>query len=73
MGIRGVLYRCLVAFGAACVGLFVGLVGSAVVVIPAVGPGPSSANLALALGCGLAVMGAIASLAVPIEAVSPSS
>lgn len=67
MGIRGVLYRCLVAFGAACAGLFVGLVTSAVVVIPAVGPGPSSANLALALGIGLGVMGAVASLAVPID------
>jgi hypothetical protein len=66
MGMRGVLYRLLVTFGAACVGLFVGLVGSAVVVIPAVGPGPSSANLAMAVALGLAVTGAIASLAVEV-------
>ena len=67
MGIREVLFRCLVAFGAACAGLFVGLIGSAVVVIPAVGPGPSSNNLAMATALGLAVAGAIASLAVPVE------
>lgn len=66
MGMREVLYRLLVAFGAACAGLFVGLVGAAAVVIPAVGPGPSSSNLAMALGLGLAVAGAVASLAVEI-------
>ena len=66
MGMRGVLYRLLVAFGAACAGLFIGLVGSAVVVVPALGPGPSSANLAAAIALGLAVTGAVASLAVPV-------
>jgi hypothetical protein len=35
-------------------------------VIPAVGPGPSSANLAMAVALGLAVTGAIASLAVEV-------
>lgn len=58
MGIQGVLYRLLVAFGAACCGLFVGMVGSAVIVIPL--------NLGLAVAFGLAVTGAVASLAVPV-------
>lgn len=66
---RRLVARLLVGFGAACAGVFVGFVGSAIVVIPAVGPGPSAMNLATALAVGLGVMGAVMSLAVPVRGV----
>jgi hypothetical protein len=67
--VRHVVARMLVGFGAACAGMFTGFVGSAIVVVPIVGPGPSATNLAAALAVGLGVAGAISSLAVPVRGV----
>lgn len=58
--------RLTVGFGSACAGVFVGFVGSAIVVVPTVGPGPASLHLATAIAVGLGVAGAVASLAVPL-------
>ena len=65
--LRWLVARALVAFGAACAGLFVGFFGVAVVFAPLVGPSPSTADLAAAAAVGCAVMGAIGSLAVEVD------
>ncbi len=66
MGMLGrVVARVAVAFGAACAGMFVGLVGFAVL-MPFLGPAVASPNAGVAAGIGLAVAGAVASLTVSV-------
>ncbi|MEY2397603.1 MAG: hypothetical protein QOJ00_777 [Actinomycetota bacterium] len=64
--VRLLATRCLVAFGAACAGLFVGYIASSVFILPRLGPGAASQNLATSIAIGLAVAAAVASLAVPV-------
>lgn len=66
-GLRWLVARVLVGFGAACAGMFVGFFGCVVVLAPLVGGGPSMQNLAVAAAFGCAVMGGIGSLAVEVE------
>lgn len=62
-----VVGRCLVAFGAACAGVFAGYMTTAIVIVPTIGSARAPANLAWTIAAAVGVAAAVASLAVPVR------